>query len=53
LTARDDGRGAEELKDGNGLRGMRERVESAGGTLFVETAAGKGFSIKAELPVRP
>ncbi|TMA26454.1 MAG: sensor histidine kinase [Deltaproteobacteria bacterium] len=52
LSARDDGRGVSEFRAGNGLRGMRERVESAGGTLFVETAAGKGFSLRAELPVR-
>ncbi len=52
LSARDDGRGSAELRPGNGLRGMRERVESAGGTLFVDTAAGKGFSLRAELPVR-
>jgi signal transduction histidine kinase len=51
LRARDDGRGASQVRAGNGLRGMRERVESAGGTLFVETAAGKGFSLLAELPV--
>lgn len=52
LSARDDGRGAAEVRDGNGLRGMRERIEAAGGTLRVETAEGKGFSIRATLPLR-
>lgn len=52
LHARDDGRGAREVKDGNGLRGMRERVEGAGGTLIIETAEGRGFELRARVPVR-
>ena len=51
LRARDDGCGVAELRPGNGLRGMRERLESAGGSLIVETAAGKGFTLKARLPL--
>lgn len=39
LEARDDGRGADGLRPGNGLRGMRERVEESGGELKVETRA--------------
>jgi signal transduction histidine kinase len=38
--------------DGFGLIGMRERVGLAGGTLELESAAGKGTSIVAILPVR-
>jgi signal transduction histidine kinase len=52
LRARDDGRGALELQPGNGLRGMRERLESAGGTLVVRTAPGEGFSLLATMPLR-
>lgn len=52
LSARDDGRGASELRPGNGLRGMRERVETLGGTLRIETAEGKGFALLATLPFR-
>jgi signal transduction histidine kinase len=52
LRARDDGRGATELRPGNGLRGMRERLESAGGSLSVHTAPGEGFSLHARLPLR-
>jgi signal transduction histidine kinase len=52
LSARDDGHGSCAVRPGNGLRGMRERVESAGGTLSVETAAGNGFALRATLPVR-
>lgn len=52
LSARDDGRGAAEVCAGNGLRGMRERVESLGGSLRIETGAGKGFALFATLPLR-
>jgi signal transduction histidine kinase len=51
LSARDDGRGAAALQPGNGLRGMRERLERAGGTLLIRTAPGEGFSLRATLPV--
>jgi signal transduction histidine kinase len=52
LRARDDGRGAREVRAGNGLRGMRERVEAAGGTLVVDAGEGTGFTVRARLPVR-
>jgi signal transduction histidine kinase len=52
LNARDDGRGSPELRPGNGLRGMRERLESAGGSLSVATAEGRGFAVRATLPLR-
>ena len=51
LRARDDGRGADEVRAGNGLRGLRERVERAGGALTVETSPGAGFSVRATLPL--
>jgi signal transduction histidine kinase len=50
LRARDDGEGAPELRAGNGLRGMRERVEAAGGTLTVDSGA--GFAVRASVPLR-
>ena len=50
LRARDDGGGAPELRTGNGLRGMRERVEAAGGTLTVDSGA--GFAVRASVPLR-
>lgn len=50
LHARDDGRGAECLKPGNGLRGMRERVEEYGGQLSLESQVGNGFAAKVWLP---
>jgi signal transduction histidine kinase len=33
-----------------GLLGMRERVEMVGGSLRVESAPGKGTTIRAEIP---
>jgi signal transduction histidine kinase len=50
LRARDDGRGTAKVKLGNGLRGMRERLEEAGGRLEIESRPGRGFSIAALLP---
>lgn len=55
VKARDDGRGAEATEAvaaGRGLAGMRERLESAGGSLEVATRPGMGFSVAALVPVR-
>lgn len=40
------------VSEGNGLRGMRERVEALGGTLSAGPATTKGFEVRAVLPVR-
>ncbi|RNF82924.1 sensor histidine kinase [Lysobacter psychrotolerans] len=50
LRIDDDGRGGA-LVPGNGLVGMRERVESLGGRLRVEAGAGRGTCIEARLPL--
>jgi signal transduction histidine kinase len=50
LHARDDGRGAAAVEPGNGLRGMRERLEEAGGSLEIAAAPGAGFALRAALP---
>jgi signal transduction histidine kinase len=50
LRARDDGRGADGVNPGNGLRGMRERVEEYGGRLRVEAKPGGGFAAEVFLP---
>lgn len=50
LAARDDGRGAEVLRPGNGLRGMRERIEALGGTVELEPSAAPGFALTARVP---
>ena len=51
LDARDDGRGAESARAGNGLNGMRERLAAYGGSLQVETAPDRGFVLRLELPL--
>lgn len=51
LTARDDGRGVNEVEAGNGLRGMAERLRQLGGELKIETSPGAGFSLHAWIPV--
>jgi signal transduction histidine kinase len=52
VRARDDGRGRGAERDGFGLRGMRERIESAGGELTIESSTGRGFALTAFLPAR-
>ncbi len=51
VHARDDGRGAESARAGNGLRGMRERLADYGGTLEIDTAPGAGFALRLRLPL--
>lgn len=48
LTSADDGRGAEQITQGNGLRGMRERFESHGGTVCVDGSS--GFRVTGKIP---
>ncbi|HEX5961778.1 MAG TPA: sensor histidine kinase [Rhodanobacteraceae bacterium] len=50
LKASDDGRGAVELKPGNGLNGMRERLAEVGGKLAIQTDREHGFTLEASLP---
>jgi signal transduction histidine kinase len=51
VSARDDGRGADQLVAGNGLRGMRERLAQHGGALQIDTRPDAGFSLTLTLPV--
>lgn len=51
IRARDDGRGSESLKPGNGLTGMRERLAQFGGRLDINTARDRGFALDAWLPL--
>ena len=50
VRARDDGRGVRQLKPGNGLTGMRERLEQVGGHLEIESTPGTGFRLTARIP---
>jgi signal transduction histidine kinase len=51
LHARDDGRGAPEVIPGNGLCGMRERIEKLGGRLDLTSTPGVGFEVTIHLPI--
>lgn len=50
VTVADDGGADRPWFEGQGIRGMRERVRLAGGTLAVGPGAG-GWRVRAELPV--
>ncbi len=51
LEARDDGRGAATIQPGQGLRGMRERLEELGGGLSVDSHPGGGFRVLVWIPL--
>jgi signal transduction histidine kinase len=60
MEIRDDGRSFEVERGFHakgskrlGLLGMRERVEMVGGTFFVESAPGKGTTVRVEIPFAP
>ena len=46
LVVRDDGRGLDGSVEGNGLRGLRERVEGTGGRLVLATGSGGGTCVE-------
>jgi len=52
LEIHDDGRGGYQI-EGNGLRGMRERVESLGGRLERDTTHGTTLKITLPVPAEP
>jgi len=51
LIIRDDGRGGAEASGGSGLTGLVDRVEAIGGTIHIESGAGRGTAIKVKLPI--
>jgi len=51
IDARDDGSGTDQIQFGNGLRGIRERVEAVNGSMEVSSMRGAGFSVKVMLPI--
>ena len=52
IQARDDGRGAEtDAAQGNGLRGIRERLAAYGGRVDIITGRGQGFALDIRLPL--
>jgi signal transduction histidine kinase len=47
----DDGIGGANPRDGSGLGGLHDRVEALGGRLVVESGAGEGTRVLAEIPI--
>ena len=50
LAFTDNGSGTDDIKSGSGLSIMRERVQSVGGTLKIESALGEGFTVSLIIP---
>jgi signal transduction histidine kinase len=53
LLIRDDGEGGADPARGSGLTGIKDRVESFGGQLKIESAAGAGTVLHVEFPDIP
>ncbi|MEU9505816.1 ATP-binding protein [Micromonospora sp. NPDC048170] len=51
VTVHDDGIGGALPVPGGGLHGLRERVESCGGTLRVSSTRGRGTAVRAVMPL--
>jgi signal transduction histidine kinase len=51
VTVADDGGGGADPGGGTGLRGLADRVEALGGALMVDSLAGAGTRLVAELPL--
>jgi signal transduction histidine kinase/uncharacterized membrane protein len=47
----DNGVGGADPDRGSGLRGLRDRVETLDGALWIESASGRGTLVRAEIPV--
>jgi signal transduction histidine kinase len=50
LQVADDGVGGAVERPGRGLQGLRDRVEAIGGSFTLESAAGRGTRVAAEIP---
>ena len=51
LEVRDDGRGGASFLDGDGLVGLKDRVEAVGGTLTLRSPPGAGTTLAIALPL--
>jgi signal transduction histidine kinase len=51
FESRNDGVGVEGFKAGNGLNGMQERLSEVGGGMQINTAPGRGFSLRVWIPM--
>jgi signal transduction histidine kinase len=51
VCVRDDGVGGADPARGSGLVGLRDRVEAFGGTMSLDSPAGEGTTLVAQLPL--
>jgi signal transduction histidine kinase len=51
LRVRDDGDGGADPTRGSGLVGLKDRIETLGGTIAIQSPAGAGTSLHVELPL--
>jgi PAS domain S-box-containing protein len=51
LVVRDDGVGGADPRRGSGLIGLRDRVETLGGTIEITSNAGEGTLVLAKIPI--
>ena len=51
IEVADDGVGGADTANGSGLRGLADRVAALDGTLTLESPAGRGTQLRAEIPV--
>jgi signal transduction histidine kinase len=51
IEVADDGVGGADTTNGSGLRGLADRVAALDGTLTLESPAGRGTQLRAEIPV--
>jgi signal transduction histidine kinase len=51
VTVRDNGRGGADLGRGTGLVGLKDRVEALRGRLYLDSPAGAGTMLRADLPL--
>jgi signal transduction histidine kinase len=52
LSVRHDGVGGADTTRGSGLAGLIDRVEALGGSIRIDSQAGQGTQITADLPTR-
>lgn len=50
LTFSDNGRGSDSVLPGSGLTIMKERINSIGGTLSIDSSPGEGFTVNIAIP---
>jgi signal transduction histidine kinase len=51
MQSHDDGKGCSKLKEGNGLRGIRERIDQLDGQVRFSSEESKGFAVLIHIPL--